>query len=192
MKKWALLTVLVLAGGIMATAQEPQALVVHVPNFHMVVPGVYRGAAPGDSGVQDLASMGVKTIIDMRGPSGLTASEERTAKSLGLRYHNIPMSGFWSPDPTKEQQIQSLLADKSLYPIFLHCRAGKDRTGAAIALFRMRQECWTYDDAVAEAYRYGMSRRDVFMRRYLVDQFQTIKSACQPAVTAEAGHPAGG
>jgi protein tyrosine/serine phosphatase len=39
--------------------------------------------------------------------------------------------------------------------IFVHCRLGGDRTGMAIASYRMAQEGWSADEAMKEMERFG-------------------------------------
>jgi hypothetical protein len=39
---------------------------VGVPNFHQVSERIYRGAQPTTEGFQELAKMGIKTVVDLR------------------------------------------------------------------------------------------------------------------------------
>ncbi|HYL98290.1 MAG TPA: tyrosine-protein phosphatase, partial [Blastocatellia bacterium] len=160
------LLLLPLCGHAQSPSPTPQ-----VANFHVVVGGaIYRGAQPDARGLADLKALGVRTVIDLRGFDEVARKEKATCDQLGLRFYSFPLSGIWAPDKAKEEQVQAILADHSQWPVYLHCRLGKDRTGTAYALFRMREQCWSYDSAVSEAYLIGMSRRDVFMRAYLKKQ----------------------
>ena len=128
-----------------------------VGNFHQVDPGIYRGAQPSDEGLRNLAQLGVKTIIDLRHGKE-RGNEQKTAEEFGLHYVNVPMEGL---TPPTDEQIASLLAlfdgaaDKG--PVFVHCREGKDRTGAVVATYRIARDHWTNEKALAEAKSFGMS-----------------------------------
>jgi protein tyrosine/serine phosphatase len=40
-------------------------------------------------------------------------------------------------------------------PIFVHCRAGRDRTGLEIAMYRIVVQGWTRQRAIGELYAHG-------------------------------------
>jgi protein-tyrosine phosphatase len=41
--------------------------------------------------------------------------------------------------------------------VFVHCRLGDDRTGMMVAAYRMADEGWTADEAMAEMKAFGFS-----------------------------------
>lgn len=119
---------------------------------------LYRGAQPSEQGLSELKKLGITTIVDLRGEDAEKIRwERRTAESLGMRFVNIPVSG-WSP-PTNEQVVQffSLLRGDSTQRIFVHCRFGDDRTGVFVATYRMAFEKWTADQAMKEMYFFGFN-----------------------------------
>src|SRR5260370_8029753 len=82
----------------------------------------YRGAQPNEMGLSELKLLGITTIVDLRGEDREKILWERQhAESLGMRFVNIPVSG-WSP-PTDEQVVQflSLFPDNPGQKIFVHC-----------------------------------------------------------------------
>src|SRR5438105_1517607 len=69
-----------------------------VGNFHKVNEHLYRGAQPTDEGFNNLAKLGVRTILDLRLPMEHSVqAEEQAVKTAGMRYINIPMQGVVSP-----------------------------------------------------------------------------------------------
>jgi protein tyrosine phosphatase (PTP) superfamily phosphohydrolase (DUF442 family) len=119
---------------------------------------LYRGAQPREQGFPELKKMGITTIVDLRGEDAKKIRwERRTAESLGMRFVNIPVSG-WAP-PTDEQVVQflSLFRSDSPQKIFVHCRFGDDRTGVFVATYRMALEKWTADQAIKEMYFFGFN-----------------------------------
>jgi tyrosine-protein phosphatase SIW14 len=146
-----------------------------VPNFHEVDLNVYRGAQPTVEGFRNLAALGVRTIIDLRGDDQLP-EERKEVEDLGLRYISVPMSGLTAP---RDEQIADILAlfvaaDKGA--VFVHCREGKDRTGTVVACYRISHDHWTNDKALAEANEYGMSPFQHPRRKYILNFESAIAS----------------
>jgi protein tyrosine phosphatase (PTP) superfamily phosphohydrolase (DUF442 family) len=129
-----------------------------IPNGGKITAVLYRGAQPREQGLSELKKLGITTIIDLRGEDAEKIRwERRTAESLGMRFVNIPVSG-WSP-PTDEQVVQflSLVRSDPAQKIFVHCRFGDDRTGVFVAAYRMTFEKWTADQAMKEMYFFGFN-----------------------------------
>jgi protein tyrosine phosphatase (PTP) superfamily phosphohydrolase (DUF442 family) len=119
---------------------------------------LYRGAQPREQAFSELKKLGITMIVDLRGEDAEKIQWERKhAESLGMRFVNIPVSG-WSP-PTDEQVVQflSLFRGDSPQKIFVHCRFGDDRTGVFVATYRMAFEKWTAEQAMKEMYFFGFN-----------------------------------
>lgn len=119
---------------------------------------MYRGAQPREVGLSELKILGITTIVDLRGEDREKIVWERQhAESLGVRFINIPVSG-WAP-PSDEQVVQflSLFRDNPGQKIFLHCRFGDDRTGVFTAIYRMAVEKWPAEQATKEMYFFGFN-----------------------------------
>ncbi len=128
-----------------------------LPNAGKINDSLFRGAQPHTEGFQQLKSLGVTTIVDLRGENPDKISWERKqAEATGLQFVNIPVSG-WSP-PTNDQvaQFLSLFRDPHA-KIFVHCRFGDDRTGVFVAAYRMTHDHWTPSQAVKEMYFFGFN-----------------------------------
>jgi tyrosine-protein phosphatase SIW14 len=159
------------------SAQEPAG----VHNFHQVSASVYRGAQPSKEGFQNLAGLGVKTIVDLRGGTGRSREEQKMVEADGMRYVGMPLSGFAAPSDQEVSKLLSLLNDQSKTPVFVHCRRGADRTGTIIACYRISHDHWDNAKALSEAASDGMSRLELAMKHYVLN-FMTA----QPSVTAPA------
>lgn len=135
------------------------AQAIGVANFHQVDPNIYRGAQPTPDGLKFLASIGVKTVVDLRHGEDHADAEQKTAEQLGLRYINVPMEGLSAPTDEQIAGLLKLLDAADSGPVFVHCREGKDRTGTVVACYRIAHDHWSNDKALAEAKAYGMSPR---------------------------------
>jgi protein tyrosine/serine phosphatase len=156
---------------------------IQVRNFGKVNQRLYRGGQPTLEGLKDLAAMHVALDIDLREPGEGVETERREAESLGLKYLNIPLSGFSAPNPDQIKRVLSIIVPDDSVPTFVHCRRGKDRTGTVIACYRIEHDGWTPQKALAEANRYGMSWMERGMRGFVLS-FKPIDlahaSALQP------------
>jgi uncharacterized protein (TIGR01244 family) len=142
----------------------------YLPNFHYVGDHVYRGAQPARDGWNALANLGVKLVIDLRPDGELqehwTRSEQEAVEAAGMRYINVPMNGWAAPD--NEQILRIIATLESGERVFVHCRAGKDRTGTVIACYRIVHDHWTRKRALSEAASLGMSPRKAAMQNYIL------------------------
>jgi protein tyrosine/serine phosphatase len=116
-----------------------------LPNLHKINDQVYRGAQPEKGGYEELAKMGIKTVICLReSDPDLDAVQEAKLECI-----HIPVKTW---HPTDEEVIQFLqtVTDKSKQPIFIHCKHGSDRTGTMCAIYRIAVEGWSKNDAIQE------------------------------------------
>lgn len=144
------------------------AQVAGVENFHRVNDRIYRGAQPTDAGFQNLAKLGVKTIIDLRETDGRSAAEKKAVENAGMHYINIPLQGMSAPSPDAVDKVMALFNDESAGPVFIHCRRGADRTGTMVACYRISHDGWNNAKALQEARTDGMSWVEVAMQHYVL------------------------
>jgi tyrosine-protein phosphatase SIW14 len=164
----ALLTVMTGAG-----RQEPQEKL--LPNFHQVNEHLSRGAQPLKDGMQRLAALGIKTVINLRSPNEGTRAEETEARAAGLRYFNVPMRDLSRPTDEQVERVLSIINDAQNWPVFVHCNHGRDRTGLIVACYRISHDGWTSERAKAEARHYGMSWVQFGMKDYISDYYRKGK-----------------
>ena len=140
-----------------------------LPRFHQVMDRLYRGAQPSGVGLRRLRELGIDTIVNLRGESDQTRSEEVEAKALGFGYFNIALPNWGRPQDERVRRILLIIAAPQNGRVFVHCKEGVDRTGTIVALYRIGQQHWSTDDALAEAERLGMRRSQFWMRDYTED-----------------------
>jgi len=156
-----------------------------LPNFHKVSDTLYRGAQPLSGGVKKLASLGIKTIVNLRGEDDLAHQEKKDAEAAGLHYFSVSMAGLSAPSDEQVVRVMSIIDKPENQPVFIHCKRGSDRTGTIAAVYRISQDGWTADRAIAEAKTYGMSWTEFGMRGYIADYYKRkASSASQSAAAA--------
>lgn len=175
----ALAPVLLAAASAYAQPQPPAG----VANFHVVNERLYRGGQPSDLGFQNLAKMGVRTVLDLREPDGRSQGEKKVVEAAGMKYVNIPFYGISTPTPAQVANALSVLNDKVNGAVFVHCRRGADRTGLVIASYRISHDGWANEKALGEAKGFGMTWLAAGMRHF-------IQGYRAPVQNASAGDPA--
>jgi len=149
-----------------------------VPNAGKINDSLFRGAQLRTEGFEQLKKLGITTIVDLRGEDPDKIKWERQqAESAGMRFVNIPVSG-WSP-PTNEQVAQFLSLFKNHDDkIFVHCRFGDDRTGVFVAAYRMAHDHWPPHQAIKEMYFFGFNGFwHPAMKSYINDFPSKLKTA---------------
>jgi uncharacterized protein (TIGR01244 family) len=156
---------------LVASTALAQAQIRHkeLPNFHKVSDNLYRGAQPLDRGLEKLAGLGIKTIINLRGEDERTSEEQKQAGALGLSYFSIPMPGLSAPSDEQVARVMAIIDKAENQPVFIHCKRGSDRTGTIAAIYRISHEGWTAERAITEAKQRGMSWTEFGMRDYISD-----------------------
>jgi uncharacterized membrane protein YkoI/protein tyrosine phosphatase (PTP) superfamily phosphohydrolase (DUF442 family) len=135
-----------------ASAQSGHEQVEGVKNFGRVTDRYFRGGAVTPDGIKTLAEMGVRVIIDLRDEPN--ADEPDVCQRNGVKYFNFPMTGHDVPGDKVVNEILSII-QSAKEPVYVHCSAGKHRAGTIAALYRMRVQGWSKDQAWAEQQSYG-------------------------------------
>jgi protein tyrosine phosphatase (PTP) superfamily phosphohydrolase (DUF442 family) len=129
-----------------ASSELPQA----ARNVHVVESGILiRGAQPNREGFRLLQSTyGVSTVINL---NDWTARREAPiVTSLGMKYLAIPS------DPSRPEQekvlafLRAVQREQRHGPVYVHCQEGMDRTGVAVAAYRILINGWDDDRALAD------------------------------------------
>ena len=144
-----------------------------VKNFAKVLPALWRGAQPTSEGFCNLQAAGVKTIVNLRHDH----DDFPLLACTNLKYFWIKARA-WSPEEEDVVKFLKVLKDKENWPIFVHCAAGKDRTGYSVAAYRIVKEDWTADDAIHEMldfrYHTWWSRAPRFLHEKIENKKQDI------------------
>jgi len=139
-------------------------------NFAQVSDTLYRGGLPTETkeqgltkaGCIELKKMGIKTIINLRAID----DDRNSVTSLKMQYLKIACKD----GNVKEDDLVTFLKaalDPKNQPVFVHCARGADRTGTAVAVYRVVMEGWTPEKAAKEAKDFGAYASFEWMRDYL-------------------------
>jgi protein tyrosine/serine phosphatase len=151
---------LILASQISAISQEVEKAdvsTVKIKNFGQMDDRFFRGGQPREDQYNQLAALGIKTVIDLQDDP--TGYEKQNVEALGMTYINIPMSDKDYPETTKIDQFLKLVDDPSTGKFYVHCAGGRHRTGVMGAIYRFNHYNWNYDQAYAEMKKYDFYTR---------------------------------
>ena len=150
-------TLALVAGAAVSGAREGKNKAAGAPaeNFGKVNDHYCRGGQPTAEGFARLKQLGVKTVIDLRKDSVAAAPEQ--ARSQGMQYFNIPMKASRPATPEQVDSFLKLVNDPANWPVYVHCKGGRHRTGALTAVYRITHDGWTADQAWEEMKKYDFN-----------------------------------
>lgn len=134
-----------------------------IANSCVVAPGaVWRGAKPDAQGAAALVSLGVKTLVNLEllhdDLDAFHAARPSMPGSASIDYFRIR---DWEPNVIiAPALLDSHVADfiaivkTRARPIYVHCRAGQNRTGVMVAAYRVLLEGMAIESAIAEMQKY--------------------------------------
>lgn len=133
-------------------------------NAYQVSNNLYRGALPTRQGYEALAKMGIKTIINLR----VSEPDKALTEGLPLTVYHIPVNPFLFNDRHAKRFLE-IASNPANYPIYVHCLYGSDRTGAMVALYRVKVQHWPKERALQEMFTPAFGFDKVFfpLTRYI-------------------------
>ncbi len=160
---------LVMVGGPLGYSfyKKPQ-----VRNLRLVRDGVlYRSGQLTVSGLRQFArDYGIRTVVTLRtahepGEPHPALDEEEYCHKEEIAFYRLHMKGWVrengkAPVDDSVRQFLQIMENPANYPVLVHCFAGKHRTGAYCAIYRIEFENWTNEQAIAEMLANGYDLLD--------------------------------
>jgi protein tyrosine phosphatase (PTP) superfamily phosphohydrolase (DUF442 family) len=149
---------------------------VTIKNFGQMDNNFYRGAQPKEEEYKELAKLGIKTIIDLRDDPLPYAN--KAAEAAQMRYFNIPMSDKDYPNEKSIEEFLNITKEESNWPFYVHCAGGRHRTGVVGAMYRFKNDGWSYDRAYEEMKNYDFYTRfgHGALKKYVEDYWQRLQT----------------
>lgn len=150
---------------------------ISIKNFGRVNENYYRGSQPFGGQLAELKRLGVKTIIDLR--EDRLRDAEGHARREGLAYFNIPLTT--KRPATSEQTVYflNLVNDPANWPVYVHCKGGRHRTGEMTAIYRITSDGWTAAEAYSEMKSYDFEDSFFYprsLKKYVFEFYKQFRS----------------
>ena len=154
-------------------------------NLHKVSDQVWRSAQPGPRHLRHAKSLGIRTVLNLRGRRDTCGSyilEREACEKLGLRLVDFPIRSRGALEKPTIHAAADLFAQLE-YPVLMHCKSGADRAGFMATLYLFLHEGELLPQAMRHlSLRYGHIRQaktgviDYFFERYLAETQASGKS----------------
>ena len=153
--RYALLPISVLAAAFAwnsSSARTSEVPGVAIENFAKVNEHYYRGSQPDAEGFAQLKRFGIKTVIDLR--QDYKKDEEASVRDLGMQFFRIPLKTRVAANAEQTAYFLRLVNDPANWPVYVHCKGGRHRTGAMTGIYRITHDGWTADQVWEEMKKY--------------------------------------
>ncbi len=182
-----LIMVLLIPPGIVAVAERTQR---YPRRFAEITPDkIFRGGFPNADHIRNLArEKGIRTVMSLTGykEEPKYVQEVDAIQAAGMRLIRIPMPGNGCGPFEDLDRAAEVLASQANWPIFFHCDAGKQRSNAVLAAYRLRKCGWHIERVLKELEAdYDL---DFESEKILVDHLrQYAERAARPVHTPRSG-----
>lgn len=121
-----------------------------------------RGSRPSTTRLAALARGGYRATVNLCAEmeNGDAPQIEGAGLATSLSTYHIPIMDGTPPRPDQVMELLGLLADPQTGRVYMHCEAGKARTGVMAACYRMAVMGWSLEGALLEAKNFGCSIPD--------------------------------
>lgn len=137
-----------------------ESVLSNVPYGTCPLPGVGAAGQPGSNDWKELASAGVRTVVDLRAPNEPRGHDEPEAvRAAGMAYVPIPVTQFTLGD-AQFDEVRNLLRDPARRPIVVHC-ASSNRVGALLLPYFALDEQQPLEKAIELAIDAGLRSQEL-------------------------------
>ena len=127
------------------------------PYTYRLTASVARGQRPDAKKLAGLAARGLRGTVNLC--AEMDEGDDPVIAEAGLtgvlRTRHVPVTDMEPPTTAQVTEILDHLSDPGAGPTYVHCEAGKARTGVVIACYRMAVQGWSAANALTEAVNFG-------------------------------------
>lgn len=120
-------------------------------NMYLISPQVWRSNQPGPRRFKHLKKLGIRSIINLRGPSafGVYLFEKEACAAHDIQLYDNSISAFHLNYAKGYLSLLDLF-DRVEKPLLIHCKSGADRAGIASAFYLIDQMGLPVEQAMAQ------------------------------------------
>ncbi len=120
-------------------------------NMYPLGAHAWRSNQPGPERFERLRSQGIRSIINLRGPSAFAIYlfEKEACEAYGITLHNYEINAYQLDESQTYLGLLNLF-ERAQKPLLIHCKSGADRAGLASALYMMDREGLPVEEAMKQ------------------------------------------
>lgn len=120
---------------------------------YKVSEGLWRGSRLDSKAIADLKAQNFKLIVNLCAEND---NDHKPASIYGIKALHIPIIDNRVPKEYQVLEFLNAVGNPMNQPAYVHCEAGKGRTGVMVACYRIVAQNWTVEAALEEAKTFGM------------------------------------
>ncbi|MGZ6141902.1 MAG: protein-tyrosine phosphatase family protein [Myxococcales bacterium] len=126
-----------------------------------------RGSRLDVQGLKDLAAQGFKGVVNLC----REYDDSDKVQAAGLTPLHLQIVDNTAPSQDQMKQVLDFANQVAHQHCYVHCEAGKGRTGVAVGCYRMAIQGWSIDDALADGKKFGLQliNQIEFLQKFYVD-----------------------
>lgn len=169
---------------LISSAAFASAALPNIKNFGRIDDSYYRGAQPEGHDYSDLASLGIRTVINLTSDDA-EKNEKSMVEAAGMKYVQIPMTTHVPPTPAQIAEFLQIVNDSASGPVYVHCVGGRHRTGVMTAIYRMAHG-WNADQSFQEMkqFKFGADFLHSEFKKFVFDFYSKLPRPVAPVATA--------
>ncbi|TMA32945.1 MAG: hypothetical protein E6J88_01535 [Deltaproteobacteria bacterium] len=144
-----------------------------------------RGSRLDDKGLRDLKTRGFKGVVNLC----REYDDSDKVRKAGLVPLHLAILDNTAPADSQMVQFLDFAHDPAHQPTYVHCEAGKGRTGCAVASYRMAIQKWSDAQALEDAKKFGLQldKQIAFVKSF----YAALRAVKYPPYPIGSAPPAG-
>lgn len=129
---------------------------------------LWRGSRLDTAAVGELKEAGFSLIVNLCAEND---NDNKPATYWKIKALHIPIMDNQPPKTAQVVEFLKAVGDPMNQPAYVHCEAGKGRTGVMVACYRIVAQNWDVETAIKEADGFGMAmpNQEDFIRKFTED-----------------------
>lgn len=125
--------------------------------MRIVTKGLYRGPHPTYLDLRTIKEIGIKNIVNLEPNWFSLWNEILELEDTGIEVHSFPLCPILPPSMQMVRYLVKLIEElMRIGPVYVHCKAGVDRTGYIVGAYRVMVEKRNIESAMNEMDANGM------------------------------------
>jgi protein tyrosine phosphatase (PTP) superfamily phosphohydrolase (DUF442 family) len=145
--------------------------------------GLTRGSRLTVQDIEDLAKRGYKGVVNLC----KEYDDSDVVTKAGMHPLHLKIVDNIAPPVDLMIQFLDFVSKTENQPAYVHCEAGKGRTGCAVATYRLAVMHYTAQQAIDDGKKFGLELKDQI--NYIIDFYNALQAGKHPGYPLPQGWP---